>query len=107
MNGDGVQDTLERPAPADLTGLRRRVAHTLKKLENVPFRALVLVNRNPSQASNVPGNDQGAAGLSVRAFWLGIGVCSAAVAAFLLARLTAWPPHEDETLALLVGRDSL
>jgi hypothetical protein len=29
------------------------------------------------------------------------------VTAFLLARLTAWPPHEDETLALLVGRDSL
>jgi hypothetical protein len=30
--------------------------------------------------------------------------CTAAVAAFLLARLTAWPPHEDETLALHVGR---
>jgi hypothetical protein len=29
------------------------------------------------------------------------------VAAFLLARLTAWPPHEDETLALFVGRGSL
>jgi Dolichyl-phosphate-mannose-protein mannosyltransferase len=28
---------------------------------------------------------------------------TAAVAAFLLARLTAWPPHEDETLALFVG----
>jgi hypothetical protein len=26
---------------------------------------------------------------------------------FLLARLTAWPPHEDETLALFVGRKSL
>jgi hypothetical protein len=26
---------------------------------------------------------------------------------FLLARLTAWPPHEDETLALFVGRRSL
>jgi hypothetical protein len=25
----------------------------------------------------------------------------------VLARLTAWPPHEDETLALFVGRDSL
>jgi hypothetical protein len=30
-----------------------------------------------------------------------------AVAVFLLARLTAWPPHEDETLALFVGRKSL
>jgi len=26
---------------------------------------------------------------------------------FLLSRLTAWPPHEDETLALFVGRESL
>jgi hypothetical protein len=33
--------------------------------------------------------------------------CATAVAAFLLARLTAWPPHEDETLALFVGRGSL
>ncbi len=29
------------------------------------------------------------------------------VAVFLLHQLTAWPPHEDESLALLVGRDSL
>ena len=26
---------------------------------------------------------------------------------FLLHQLMAWPPHEDETLALFVGRDSL
>ncbi len=45
--------------------------------------------------------------LSARAFWLGVAVCAAAVATFLLARLTAWPPHEDETLALFVGDDSL
>src|SRR5919109_499124 len=107
MNGDGVEDTLERPAPADLTGLRGRIAHALKNLENVPFRALVFVNRHQSQSSNVPGNTNVDAGVSVRAFRLGIALCSAAVAAFLLARLTAWPPHEDETLALLVGRDSL
>jgi mannosyltransferase len=31
----------------------------------------------------------------------------AAVAAFLAARLTAWPPHEDEALALYVGQGSL
>jgi hypothetical protein len=30
-----------------------------------------------------------------------------AVAAFLVARLTAWPPHEDETLALFVGSRKL
>jgi Dolichyl-phosphate-mannose-protein mannosyltransferase len=44
---------------------------------------------------------------SPRVFWLGVAACTTAVAAFLLARLTAWPPHEDETLALFVGRESL
>lgn len=42
-----------------------------------------------------------------RGFRLGVAVFAFAVAAFLLARLDAWPPHEDETLALFVGRDSL
>lgn len=37
---------------------------------------------------------------------LGSGLCVAAVAAFGLGRLTAYPPHEDEALALFVGRDS-
>jgi len=45
--------------------------------------------------------------LGLRTFWLGVTGCTAAVAVFLLARLTAWPPHEDETLALFVGRKSL
>ena len=36
-----------------------------------------------------------------------VATCTAAVAVFLALRLTAWPPHEDETLALFVGRDSL
>ncbi|MDX6511308.1 MAG: mannosyltransferase [Gaiellaceae bacterium] len=40
-------------------------------------------------------------------FALGIAACTAAVAAFTLARRLAWPPHEDETLALFVGRGSL
>jgi hypothetical protein len=43
----------------------------------------------------------------MRTFWLGVTGCTTAVAVFLLARLTAWPPHEDETLALFVGRKSL
>ena len=42
-----------------------------------------------------------------RLYALGVAACTAAVAAFLLAQLGAWPPHEDETLALFVGRDSL
>ena len=45
--------------------------------------------------------------LTDRAFAPVVAVCTAAVATFLALRLTAWPPHEDETLALFVGRDSL
>jgi hypothetical protein len=37
---------------------------------------------------------------------LGCGLCAAAVGAFGVARVGAYPPHEDETLALFVGRDS-
>jgi hypothetical protein len=39
--------------------------------------------------------------------WLGVGGVTIAAGAFLLHQLMAWPPHEDETLALFVGRDSL
>jgi hypothetical protein len=38
---------------------------------------------------------------------LGVAAITVAAAAFLLHQLLAWPPHEDETLALFVGRDSL
>ena len=43
----------------------------------------------------------------VQGWWLGVGGCTGAVAAFLLARLTAWPPHEDEVLAMFTGRESM
>ena len=36
-------------------------------------------------------------------FAWGVAGCVVAVATFLFSRLTAWPPHEDETLALFVG----
>ena len=39
--------------------------------------------------------------------WLGVTGVTLAAAAFLFHQLMAWPPHEDETLALFVGRDSL
>jgi hypothetical protein len=44
----------------------------------------------------------------LRAKWfpIGVGTCTAGVLSFLLVQLTAWPPHEDETLALFVGRQS-
>jgi hypothetical protein len=45
--------------------------------------------------------------LSPRLFPLGVAAITAAAAAFLVHQLMAWPPHEDETLALFVGRDSL
>jgi Dolichyl-phosphate-mannose-protein mannosyltransferase len=46
------------------------------------------------------------ADLSARTYAAGVAVCTTAVAAFLLVQLHAWPPHEDETLALFVGRHS-
>ena len=38
---------------------------------------------------------------------LGVAGCAAGLAAFFLVVLHAWPPHEDEALALFVGRESL
>ena len=37
----------------------------------------------------------------------GTGACMAVVLAFGVSRLRAYPPHEDEVLALFLGRDSL
>src|ERR1700694_2480762 len=45
--------------------------------------------------------------LNEKHFRIGVGACTAGVLTFLLVQLTAWPPHEDETLALFVGRQSL
>jgi mannosyltransferase len=45
--------------------------------------------------------------LSARGYSAVVAACVAAVGAFLALRLTAWPPHEDETLALYVGHGSL
>lgn len=47
------------------------------------------------------------AAVAERWFALGVGACTAGVAVFLSLRLTAWPPHEDEALALFIGRRSL
>jgi Predicted membrane protein len=45
--------------------------------------------------------------LAAHALWIGVGTVALTATAFLLHQLMAWPPHEDETLALFVGRDSL
>lgn len=59
--------------------------------------------RTFSAAYDTPGAGEVAHG----AFWAAVGACALVVGAFLIARLNAWPPHEDETLALFVGRYSL
>ena len=48
-----------------------------------------------------------AASLSRNWFPLSVGAVMALAAAFLLHQLFAWQPHEDETLALFVGRQPL
>src|SRR5262249_40982790 len=40
-------------------------------------------------------------------FWAAVAANAVALAAVLGVYLRAWPPHEDETLALFVGRGSL
>jgi hypothetical protein len=47
------------------------------------------------------------AAFRVDAFWTATGVVTAAVAGGLGWFLRTWPPHEDEALALFVGRGSL
>lgn len=44
---------------------------------------------------------------AANALWLGVAAVAAVAGGFLLHQLMAWPAHEDETLALFVGRDSL
>src|SRR5919201_2319862 len=51
-------------------------------------------------------NGDTCAALSARAFAIGVAGCTVGVLVFLLVQLRAWPPHEDETLALFVGRQS-
>ncbi|HXH88306.1 MAG TPA: glycosyltransferase family 39 protein [Gaiellaceae bacterium] len=45
--------------------------------------------------------------LTTRWFPLSVSAITAAAAAILLHQLLAWPPHEDETLALFIGRHPL
>jgi Dolichyl-phosphate-mannose-protein mannosyltransferase len=48
-----------------------------------------------------------AAAVKLDAFWVATGTVAAAVAGVLGWFLRTWPPHEDEVLALFVGRGSL
>ena len=130
MDGGRGEHPLDRRRPADLAGGRAGIAHPLEELEGVAVRAAVLVGRHGSEDSCVAMLARAPAGsgtlpyqvpepgtrvfckavqqpMSRRSFRLGVGATTAAVAAFLLARLHAWPPHEDETLALFVGSKPL
>src|SRR2546421_1463663 len=49
----------------------------------------------------------GVAAITFDAFWVATGALTAVVAGVLGWFLHAWPPHEDEALALFVGRGSL
>src|SRR5215203_2641835 len=91
-------------------GNRRSLASTSEHTPRGSFAALATQTREVSPARPTPH----ARAYAVSAvepgrkwFWPGVGGLTAAVAIFLLVRLTSWPPHEDETLALFVGRNSL
>src|SRR6478752_3177215 len=60
-------------------------------------------------APEAPGRRGRVVAAALRRRWFAIGVvsCTAGVATFLLVQLSAYPPHEDETLALFIGRKSL
>jgi hypothetical protein len=45
--------------------------------------------------------------IAARWFPLGVGLVAVATAGFLAQQLLAWPPHEDETLPLFIGRHPL
>ena len=49
VDGDGMQHALERSGAADFTLLRARLVHAVEHLEQVPVRALVLVDRHGAQ----------------------------------------------------------
>ncbi len=55
----------------------------------------------------MPRSSRNTHDLGARTLALGLAASAAAVGAFLLLQRSAWPPHEDETLALFVGRSSL
>jgi Dolichyl-phosphate-mannose-protein mannosyltransferase len=58
-------------------------------------------------APALPRRRDAARELDRRLFVGGVAAVTAAAAVFLLVQLMAWPPHEDETLPLFVGRQPL
>jgi hypothetical protein len=58
-------------------------------------------------AAALPRRRDAARELDQRLFVASVAAVTAATAAFLFLQLTGWPPHEDETLPLFVGRQPL
>jgi hypothetical protein len=58
-------------------------------------------------SASVPARVAALPELDRRVFVAGVVACTAGVATFLLVQLSGWPPHEDETLPLFVGRQPL
>src|SRR5438105_362819 len=71
----------------------------MRQIATVP--AAVPRDRPARRASILAGELRG------RWFEAGVLACALGVGTFLVVQLTAWPPHEDETLALFVGRKSI
>src|SRR3954463_11258441 len=91
-------------------GTKRSLALPPERTPRGSFAALATQTREVSPARPTPYARAYAVSTlepGRKLFWPGVGGLTAAVAIFLFARLSAWPPHEDETLALFVGRKSL
>jgi len=58
-------------------------------------------------APGAAGRPSATAWILERRLWVGVAGVTLTAGIFLLHQLMAWPPHEDETLALFVGRDTL
>lgn len=127
MDGNGIENGLDRRGSTDRALLRLRIGDPLEELEDVPVRTLVFVRGHEiKDASSVIGPDRvkrqplvelaGQTSPLARArtrvgattpFWIGTAAVTAGLAGVLGWFLRAWPPHEDEALALFVGRGSL
>ena len=62
-----------------------------------------------AQASRIGAREWAAVRAWITAHWFGLGIAAVTAAAtgFLFHQLLAWPPHEDETLPLFIGRHPL
>src|SRR5204862_82891 len=87
-----------------------------EQLEHVPVRALVLVRGHAITtlaaaseriASRITLSMNDERDIAARWFWIAVAATASGVAVLLVVFLNTWPVHEDETLALFLGRGSL